>query len=413
MPLIRFLSAAAAGLVALTPVESHVSCQAPLESQLKSASIILERSGCYGNCPAYRIKLKGDGSATYSGYSSVLITGVHRFRVPRADIRELFERLRAANFCSLNDKYIGQITDLPTYTVTLIDGDLKKCVTDYAGERAGMPSSVTALEDDIDRIGANRFVRGDGHTIATLRSENFDFHSAEAATLLADAAESAPDEVVLDLLAAGTPPTGSGRSSPFRPFPPTAIMNAARSGRIKSVRALIAAGAFASDGSGPLSGALYYAVTSGDPDTVAEILKHNPNPKTPFPGASAALQRVRDIEQGDVEKRRYALPIAVMLLAAGADPNAIDGQGETAVFQISDVGLLNALLKAGAKIDVRNYKGETPLLTVWDDDCGLALIAAGADVTAVAKDGTTAYSHAHQYALAKTQELLERKKVAN
>src|ERR1700746_1609053 len=37
------------------------------DSELKALTISLERTGCYGSCPAYTVTIRGDGSVTYVG----------------------------------------------------------------------------------------------------------------------------------------------------------------------------------------------------------------------------------------------------------------------------------------------------------------------------------------------------------
>lgn len=43
--------------------------------QLDDVEIALERTTCFGTCPAYSIKLSGDGTLTYAGISSVKTRG--------------------------------------------------------------------------------------------------------------------------------------------------------------------------------------------------------------------------------------------------------------------------------------------------------------------------------------------------
>lgn len=80
------------------------------------------------------------------------------------------------------------------------------------------------------------------------------------------------------------------------------------------------------------------------------------------------------------------------LLAAGADVNAADAEGETALHQRASrqrVGVVRALIAAGADPTARDKRGETPLHAaicpywgVSDTTPGVVreLLAAGADV---------------------------------
>src|SRR3569833_3749029 len=52
---------------------------APPTPPLEKVHIGLERSGCYGTCPGYRVELFGDGTAIYEGTGYVDVLGRHRY----------------------------------------------------------------------------------------------------------------------------------------------------------------------------------------------------------------------------------------------------------------------------------------------------------------------------------------------
>ena len=43
--------------------------------------IMLERWGCFGTCPVYKLSISGDGSVVYQGKAYVSSRGVHKGRV--------------------------------------------------------------------------------------------------------------------------------------------------------------------------------------------------------------------------------------------------------------------------------------------------------------------------------------------
>ena len=149
-----------------------------------------------------------------SGKAFVLVPGRHTYEVSPQNVQCLVAQFRAADFWSLNSSYEAPVTDSPAYSVTLEISGAKKTVADYVGRAVGMPKAVTALEDEIDGNGSNRWVYGDSETLPSLRREHFDFHSEDAATILANAVGSGSEEFVLGLLAEGAPATG--RQSDFR-----------------------------------------------------------------------------------------------------------------------------------------------------------------------------------------------------
>ncbi len=115
------------------------------------ASISLTRSVCFGFCPDYTVTIESDGDVIYVGRNFVGVTGEQRDHISPEAARALFDMAHAADFYALRDVYRANITDLPTFTVTLTEGDRTKRVVDYAGESVGMPRAVRDLEEAIDR----------------------------------------------------------------------------------------------------------------------------------------------------------------------------------------------------------------------------------------------------------------------
>jgi hypothetical protein len=120
-----------------------------LDSQLV---ITLERTGCYGPCPAYIVTLRSDGSVTFDGRYYTKVKGTETAHVDPAAVRQLAQKFIDADFYSLDDSYHFAVTDSPTYVLCLsIDGHSKK-VIDYVGSSVGMPDSVTDLEEAVDSV---------------------------------------------------------------------------------------------------------------------------------------------------------------------------------------------------------------------------------------------------------------------
>jgi hypothetical protein len=158
---IRRLFLASLGALALS------EC-APMETPAAEgpAMITLQRTACFGFCPVYRVTITGDGAVTYVGQAYVNVVGERRADIPRADVQRLLQRFDDVNFDQLRDSYRAQVSDLPTFTVTLERHGRRKSVVDYGGVSAGMPRAVRDLQDEIDRVAnTSQWVLRDGQPV--------------------------------------------------------------------------------------------------------------------------------------------------------------------------------------------------------------------------------------------------------
>lgn len=91
--------------------------------------ISLQRSGCYGTCPAYQIVIRGDGSVSYTGSAYVAVKGSTSTSISRDAIEHILDQIQAADFWQLDERYDYQVTDIASTTLALrIDGREKTVV---------------------------------------------------------------------------------------------------------------------------------------------------------------------------------------------------------------------------------------------------------------------------------------------
>jgi hypothetical protein len=107
----------------------------------------LQRSVCYGPCPAYTVRISADGRVTWNGESSVLIKGDASKTIPAAQAKNLIERFRTPEFWSLCDHYWQMVTDSATYKTTASIGGNSKQVSDYDDSA---PEFLRTLDGQID-----------------------------------------------------------------------------------------------------------------------------------------------------------------------------------------------------------------------------------------------------------------------
>lgn len=393
--------------------------EAPLPPvDYSSLKIILVRSACFGACPDYRVTIDGSGAVEFTTLSpalegaaeahrnlgpggGVLLPGRHSARIGRAELDRLIERFRAAHFFGLESKYSAAVTDAPTYMLRFETGGRSWTVTDYVGKRAGMPPVVTELEDAVDAAaGTARWVTGDEHSVAALKSEGFDFKSRRAAELTAylAMAGAAPDRTILGLVEAGVSleqPLVFDSGDPPTPLGETLLLAAVVRHRTDLFAALARSGWLARIPRDRLSAAFAAGGGGCDAKTARALVEAGADPKAratrdmSFPekaGASALISAVAANGPCD----GIALePVVAALVALGVDVNAADDKGQTALYGVEDPDLQEQLLAAGARADVRDKAGNSPIFSSWTDRIVLGLLDSGADPSGRYDDGKT------------------------
>jgi hypothetical protein len=112
----------------------------------------LNRGSCYGSCPAYTVSLTTSGLVHFSGVSNVATLGQATRQIAPEKVSRLIDQFVNHGFFGLGERNCKEfITDLPTYTTTLVWKGRKQTILDYVGCRGGYPEWLRELEDAIDR----------------------------------------------------------------------------------------------------------------------------------------------------------------------------------------------------------------------------------------------------------------------
>lgn len=371
--------------VRVLPLERWGQGRAFPEAPAEAVEIRLERSACFGFCPAYSLTIGGDGRVVFNGDAHTSVRGEVAYRIDRQAVAALVEQFRAADFFSLEDSYASDVTDIPGTHLSLRIGDRVKRVFDYGGLTVGMPLAVPRLAEAVDRLaGSARWTDGrGGDLVRNLRMIAWDFHSDNAATALACAAGRGDSAMILALLAEGVKATGTCDGRP-------ALLAAAQAGEAAVVRRLISAGAARDLDGKDKSQALLGAVWSGNLATVEVILTLDPDLEIRGAEDRTALMLAADEASAQrlADNDRADLPgIVQTLLGHGANPGARGDNGETSLHLTDDPAIAQALIDASANIEARDNQNCTPLLTVFSEEVALVLLKAGADPKAKGSNG--------------------------
>lgn len=112
----------------------------------------LERTACFGTCPAYRVTVYSDGKLEYAGEAFVKFKGPRTAKLSAKQLAELAQAFKDADYFALADAYVKrEWTDNPTCNTSFNQGGRRKAVAHYHGDHSA-PAKLTALENRIDQI---------------------------------------------------------------------------------------------------------------------------------------------------------------------------------------------------------------------------------------------------------------------
>lgn len=157
----------AGGTAASHPPRGQFELAAPYEPIKDSpVEIVLERGSCFGKCPTYTLRVRGDGSVWFDGRKHVRTAGPHDATVGQSSLRKLLARFAAVDFFSLPDRSEAKDADSQSIVLTLtVNGRSKRVEHLYGGGDWGddpaavVCESLDALADAVDyETGSMRWI---------------------------------------------------------------------------------------------------------------------------------------------------------------------------------------------------------------------------------------------------------------
>ena len=111
----------------------------------------MERTPCFGTCPAYKLLIMPNGSATYIGRRFAPREGIYTGKVDAATMKALGQAVEASGFSKMDDVYDRPVTDLPSTIIRFRTGGQDKQVVG----RVGPPQAFKDLAKRAEELLAN------------------------------------------------------------------------------------------------------------------------------------------------------------------------------------------------------------------------------------------------------------------
>lgn len=137
------------------PGDEEPSPNSVSDDDLKTATIRLERIGCFGTCPAYTLAVHGDGRVEYEGKDRVKEKGAREGQIEIAKVKALLSEFLKDNFVTLPEDYPEAkcrryCTDMATAITELTLKGVTHHVKHYYG-CGGVPKVLFDLEAAVDK----------------------------------------------------------------------------------------------------------------------------------------------------------------------------------------------------------------------------------------------------------------------
>jgi hypothetical protein len=166
---ISLIMSFAVACYACFPETTRLQTTKPGEMKVPEDTLItLERTGCYGMCPIYKVSISADGAVVFEGNRFVKKVGTARSAISEEQIRELLAGFEKINYFELNDQYVKPedgckqwLTDNPSAITSITRNGKSKLVTHYYGCRGlEVLKELEKLEQAIDdAVNSSQWIR--------------------------------------------------------------------------------------------------------------------------------------------------------------------------------------------------------------------------------------------------------------
>ena len=108
----------------------------------------IERTSCFGTCPAYEILVSKNGYVSYNGVAFIEPLGKHYAQISKEDVTALVILSERFGYSGLEEAYWEPITDVPsTYTTVLFENKRTRVLN-----QSEAPQNLIDFESELDKI---------------------------------------------------------------------------------------------------------------------------------------------------------------------------------------------------------------------------------------------------------------------
>lgn len=120
---------------------------------------MLQRTICFGWCPAYTVSIYRDGVIEYNGTDYVKTKGKATGVLSQDKVDAIDKLFATAHYFDFKDSYTHyEVTDNPSAITSWHRGGKVKTIEHYYGDKHA-PQALTRLEEDLDKlIGIERWI---------------------------------------------------------------------------------------------------------------------------------------------------------------------------------------------------------------------------------------------------------------
>jgi len=113
----------------------------------ESLFLTMERTPCFGKCPAYKITIFNTGKVVFQGFSHTKYIGDYGKQLTKKQLKEIQKMMDEINILEMKDIYDTDVTDFPSTILFLVSNNThKKKILD----RVDAPSELKQFEKLID-----------------------------------------------------------------------------------------------------------------------------------------------------------------------------------------------------------------------------------------------------------------------